>query len=425
MWTSFGSRHLGPLLAVVVAVDAACCGGAVGSVAPSSCSAKGTSRDHALLQLGQGRLSLCDQKHRKQGALAAPLQRRGAGAAAAPQHGPSKACAAFGRGIGKASDCSEVLKGPPRGLTASDPHEGMVTWACEVPGVGLALCDEERSMLRVWSDRNGAFADVSLAPLSGPVGAVHLDNRVYVACFGSGGVAGLAVVDPLAGVLEATYAYPDAAQFLHNVYAFNWGGRREIFVAALGNPWSSPPSVGDGLVRFDRNSKAFLTDTTSVSLHARSAVQQSDEVLYVLTQEPPGQPSQLVRLERQGDALAPRAVAALPARDGGHGGADVLLGRDRDTVFCTDRTGGAGKLYFYSYSAAGFQLEYERETGRHPRYTTILPNGDIVVCNKHDSTLTVFQGLAASPTSLSVSQTTIPTVPGVSFFIESHLVPSS
>merc|ERR1711908_142108 len=98
------------------------------------------------------------------------------------------------------------------------------------------------------------------------------------------------------------------------------------------------------------------------------------------------------------ESLRVAASVALPDRAGGDGGADVFLGKEKDAVFCTDRTNGAGKLYYYKYSDATFQLAQIRSTGSHPRYTTMLDNGDVVACNKLDSTLTIFKGLALAPT---------------------------
>merc|ERR1712187_1022887 len=223
--------------------------------------------------------------------------------------------------------------------------------------------------------------------------------------------------------IDATHAYKDGS-FVHNVYVFTWGGRQELFVAVLGNPWWSPPVAGDGLVRFDRNSSKFVP-TTAAPINARSAVQQSDDIFYVLTQEANMGSTKLVRLEKNTDneLLSVAASIALPARAGGDGGADVFLGREEDTVFCTDRTDGAGKLYYHTYANCSFHLAQTRVTGSHPRYTTMLDNGDIVACNKLDSTLTIFKGLAMAPTATDIKQTTISTVKDVSFFLKSNWVP--
>jgi len=302
---------------------------------------------------------------------------------------------------------------------------GMVTWAVEVPGLGLALLNELESVLSIYLPSTGQkFINVSLAPLSTPVGAIFMDGKVYVACFGAWdwAMSGVAVVDPFAGKLEAIYPFPlvDGKKlFVHNVYAFQWGGTREVFAAVLGNPWANPPVPGKGLVRFDRATGTFATETTRDALHARSVVQQSDDVFYALTQEPSGGPTQLVRLERKGEALAVVGSVFLPSRTGGDGGADVLLGHEPDTLFCTDRTAGPGKLYYYTFSAGVFQLVNSWETGRNPRYTTILhDSGDIVTCNRDDATLTTFSGLAKDPTAANVSENVQSTVPEVSFFME-------
>jgi len=258
------------------------------------------------------------------------------------------------------------------------------------------------------------------------VGAIYLEGKVYVACFGGGGLAGLAVVDPFTATLIATYEYSDPSKFVHNVYAFDWAGTdgseatKEIFVAVLGNPWNNPPIKGDGLVRFDRTDLRY--HQTGSQLNVRSAVQESKHVFYVLTQEPHGAPTRLARLERdEAGQLMSTGITKLPGRAGGDGGADVMLaGEDSGNVFCTDHTDGAGKLYYYSYRPGSFDLLHARDTGKHPRYTTVLENGDVVACNKQDATLTIFHGLAANPTSSSIEVTTVPTAKDVSFFMESQ-----
>jgi hypothetical protein len=339
----------------------------------------------------------------------------------------SVSCASFGRGIGKRCDCAPILSGVRNqrmavSMDVSIPQAGHVTWAVDVPEFGLALCDEERSMLTMWAN-NGTFVDVALAPLTGPVGAIFFDKKVYVACFGSWGVpgtAGLAVVDPFTGNVDATHAYKDGS-FVHNVYAFTWEERQEIFVTVLGNPWWPTPVAGDGLVRFDRKSSKFVP-TTLAPLNARSAVQQSSGIFYVLTQEANMGATRLVRLEKNTDSESLRVAAsiALPDRAGGDGGADVFLDKEKDGVFCTDRTNEAGKLYYYTYASGTFHLAQTRNTGSHPRYTAMLDNGDVVACNKHDSTLTIFKGLGLAPTSTDIKQMTISTVRDVSFFMTTN-----
>merc|ERR1712110_1303245 len=105
--------------------------------------------------------------------------------------------------------------------------------------------------------------------------------------------------------------------------------------------------------------------------------------------------------KKQGNALEVETSTNLPYRNGGDGGADVQLGKSKNTVWCTDRTSGNGKLYYYRYSTAQNKLELASsyETGRKPRYMTVLKNNDIVTCNKDDATFTVFKGLASNPTS--------------------------
>eukprot|EP00931_Biecheleriopsis_adriatica_P122000 TRINITY_DN97033_c0_g1_i1.p1 TRINITY_DN97033_c0_g1~~TRINITY_DN97033_c0_g1_i1.p1 ORF type:complete len:382 (-),score=74.73 TRINITY_DN97033_c0_g1_i1:33-1178(-) len=369
--------------------------------------------------------------------LARPLS----GAEAESSQLSGESCMVLGQGgLRHWQSCAGLEAGQHDTTSVHVPVEGKMTWACTIPEFGVALCDEEKSTLRLWRQNSSSFVDVTLGPLTAPVGAVHLAGKVYVACFGSWpapkGDSGLAVVDVSSGRLEAVYPYsgdPDA--HLHNVYAFDWQGKQEIFVAVLGNPWTEVPLPGDGLVRFDRDDGSFLKESTAAPLSARSAVQQSDGVIYVLTQEPSGKQTRLARLEAQGDVLVVTAETELPSRNGGDGGADVFLGRDLDSVFCTDRTSGGGKLYYYTYTAAmlrglskqaqlqsgSFELLATHNTGANPRHSVHLPSsGNVIVCNQDDATLTVFVGLAKEPTSSNSVQLTVPTHPVIqsSFFLK-------
>merc|ERR1712217_651003 len=153
-----------------------------------------------------------------------------------------------------------------------------------------------------------------------PVGAVYVDDKIYVACFGSWPTpnhdSGLAVVDVKTRRLEATFAYSNPQKHVHNVYAMEWNGRKEIFVAVLGNPWLKPALAGDGIVLFDQAAKKFLPPAPGLagSLSVRSAKQESATVFYVLTQEPSGAQSKLARLEKHGSDLAVvGSVALLPS----------------------------------------------------------------------------------------------------------------
>merc|ERR1712137_1156072 len=82
-------------------------------------------------------------------------------------------------------------------------------------------------------------------------------------------------------------------------------------------------------------------------------------------------------------------LVLLPSRTGGDGGADVILGREPDTVFATDRTAGGGKIYYYLWESGAFHQKAVHDTGSNPRYTVALPGGDIVSCNQDGGTLTV------------------------------------
>merc|ERR1712190_282130 len=175
---------------------------------------------------------------------------------------------------------------------------------------------------------------------------------------------------------------------VHNAYAMDWSGKTEIFVAVLGNPWARPPVTGRGLVRFDRDAGMFIEDTTAVAMNVRSAKQQADGTVYTLSQEPSNEPSVLSRLVKRDDHFVVDAKVTLPERaSGGAGGADVVLGQHLDTLFASDRTSSTGKLYYYKFENGAFQLKSSHDTGKIPRYTTALANGDVVVCNQGDSTL--------------------------------------
>merc|ERR1712224_47297 len=123
--------------------------------------------------------------------------------------------------------------------------------------------------------------------------------------------------------------------------------------------------------------------------NVRSAKQQAEGTVYTLSQEPNSEPSVLSRLVKQGDHFVIDAQVNLPERIGGGGGADVVLGQNLDTLFASDRTSGAGKLYYYVFVDGVFRLKNSRDTGKNPRYTTTLANGDVVVCNQDDATLSV------------------------------------
>jgi hypothetical protein len=126
-------------------------------------------------------------------------------------------------------------------------------------------------------------------------------------------------------------------------------------------------------------------------------------------------------LGRDGDGFTVAAQIELPSRNGGAGGADVFLGRESGTLFCTDRTEGGGKLYYYTYTEAeGFRQMNELDTGNNPRYTTRLTNGDVVACNQDGGSLTFFVGLAESPDAHCdvTTVTTAETVAQPMFFME-------
>jgi len=280
----------------------------------------------------------------------------------------------------------------------------------------------------LWYGGNN-FTVISLGQMNTPVGGVYLDGRLYVACFGSWpspkGDSGLAIVDVANKNLVSQHSFPIADFHVHNGFAFDFNGRKEIFVAVLGNPWKGP-HAGKGLARFDRTTNQFVVETTVGALSARSAKQQDDGSIFVLTQEPAGKETVLARLEEKNGKLVIVAQTTLPPRQGGDGGADVVLGLQRDTLWVTDREGSAGgKLYHYTYDGSNFIQHSVRNTGADPRYMVALSNGDIVACNQISNDLSVYPGLALSPHDDSIQEQRIPTVNQPMFFIQTTKITSS
>jgi len=353
--------------------------------------------------------------------------------------GESTTCASFG--------VNEIMQGPCddlRDKTKPWPvvarFQGKVSWAIELPvtsgGPSFALCDEADSLLRFWwptylspAVLNPMFLkEVSLAPFAAPVGAVLSGGKVYVACFGAGvephGTSGIVVVDLATMSVEAHHNFDNdgGVSHIHNVFAFQVDGKTEIFAATIGNPWTTPPVTGSGLMRLDTATGKFDDSYTTEKLSVRSAAQQSDGNVFVLTQEPAGKATMLARLEPKGGKFVVAARIMLPSRSAGDGGADVFVGHDLDTLFASDRGAGPGvkgMIYYYTYSNGKFTKLAGHETGTNPRYTTMLANGDIAACNQDDSTIQVFQGLANNPTATSVKETVVPSIKTVSFLIQS------
>jgi hypothetical protein len=334
------------------------------------------------------------------------------------------ACVVFGSD-GLAETHCNTLSGM-NNLPQTEGKRGAALWTVEIPD-GLALFNAPGEVT-LWHGGND-FTVINLGHMNTPVGGAYLDGKLYVACFGSwptpSGDSGLAVVDVAGKHLESTHSFPIADLHVHNGFAFDFNGRKEIFVAVLGNPWKGP-QAGKGLVRFDRATSQFDVETTMGALSARSAKQQADGSIYVLTQEPAGKETVLARLEEKNGKLVIVAQTTLPPRRGGDGGADVVLGVKRDTLWVTDREGSAGgKLYYYTYDGSKFVKEHVRETGADPRYTVALSNGDIVACNQISNDLSVYPGLALSPHDGSIQEQRIPTLKTPQFFIQTTKITSS
>ena len=89
----------------------------------------------------------------------------------------------------------------------------------------------------------------------------------------------------------------------------------------------------------------------------------------------------------------------------------MFVGHELNTLFASDRGAGPngnGMVYYYIYAAGAFTRHAGHETGKNPRYTTMLANGDIASCNQDENTIKVFHGLANNPTATSVQETTVP-----------------
>jgi len=299
---------------------------------------------------------------------------------------------------------------------------GGATWAVELDS-GIAILIDDT--VQLWTG-GSIFTEISLGGLTTPVGAVHLDGKLYVACFGSWpdplDDSGLAIIDVAGQSLETTHSFSDGAMHVHNVYAFEFGGKTEIFAAILGNPWTGP-LAGRGLSRFDRASGSFDLDTTDGRLNVRSAKQQSDGSIFVLTQEPDGEQTKFARLVEANGQLAIEAQTLLPPRQDGDGGADVVLGFEKNTIWVTDRGAWSGMLYHYIYSNGQFTMDTKRVTGANPRYTVALDNGDIVICNQNGNDLSVYKGLANSPKTY-ISEVRVPTVDTPMFFMKTSALDS-
>ena len=259
----------------------------------------------------------------------------------------------------------------------------------------------------------------------------------------------------------------------------------EITAAVIGNPWLVPALPGHGLVQLDRRTGKFQPlvvnekegDDTN-RLNVRSAKQAAPGIFYAVTQEPAKVATQVIRLEQTtpeantSHELKIVARSVLPTRNGGDGGADVVLGLQPNTVWVSDRWNQAGRLYYYKYHPPSTTVgdgTFDRVAthvatgGDGARYTMITHTGDIVVCNdsrtdpvlsganpvapplkatsglncfkqlqqthtaspgRDSGTLTVMKGLALNPQS-NPEVVTIDTVPTVQFFLESTLLPSS
>eukprot|EP00928_Gymnodinium_smaydae_P061770 TRINITY_DN45782_c0_g1_i1.p1 TRINITY_DN45782_c0_g1~~TRINITY_DN45782_c0_g1_i1.p1 ORF type:complete len:372 (+),score=45.10 TRINITY_DN45782_c0_g1_i1:128-1117(+) len=307
-------------------------------------------------------------------------------------------------------------------LPQTRSFSGQGAWVTDV-GSGLAILSGDGGRKVTFWNGGSDFKEVDLGNMVTPVGAAYLEGRLYVACFGSwpdpAKDSGLAVIDVASATLVSTHPFSDPRLHIHNAYAFDVNGRKDIFVAVLGNPWTGPVA-GKALARFDRATSTFDLETTDTDLNVRSAKQQRDGSIFVLTQEPSGQQTKLARLEPKNSKLVVVAQTSLPRLPAGAGGADVVLGREENTVWVTDRQNGApGKLYFYTYSSGEFTLVSSRNTGITPRYTVMLENGDMVTCNQDGADLSFYEGIGLHPNNSSAVEKRIKTLKGPMFFMES------
>lgn len=332
-------------------------------------------------------------------------------------------CITFGgNALAEVDGCESV--GDLSSMNKTLGLQGDATWAVELES-GLAILTGDK--VNLWSGGSD-LTEIGLGGFTSPVGAVQLEGKLYVACFGSWpdpkGDSGLAIIDLAQQALESTHSFPDSIMHVHNVYAFDFGGKKEIFAASIGNPWTGP-TAGPGLARFDRDTNVFDLDTTAGRLSVRSAKQQSDGAIFVVTQEPKGDQTKLARLVEAGGQLSIEAQTLLPPHKWGDGGADVVLGFEKDTIWVTDREDQGGQLYLYSYRNGQLTMENVRSTGANPRYAVALDNGDIVVCNQNGADLSVYKGLASSPMDEQIQEIRVPTLGNPMFFMKTSVLHSS
>eukprot|EP01050_Picozoa_sp_SAG11_P022471 SAG11_NODE_4259_length_1976_cov_1.444798_1_plen_427_part_10 len=226
-----------------------------------------------------------------------------------------------------------------------------------------------------------------------PIGVASAGEKIFVALFNPGGVC---------EVDTATFAVRTCpflhGHLVHNVHAFQIGGKTEIFISDLGNSLWRPYVSGNGLVHLDSSTCAFnlttVVDLPTGGMHVRAAAQDIDDsnTVYAVTQEPGGQPTRLfvlklVQVAPVGFSIAATIVLPKRGRNPGEGGADVIsLGAQR--VLVTDRFGapGPGMLYMYDVgslrnaSSSGSLVE-SWPLGANPRHTTVVGAGAIVSAN--------------------------------------------
>lgn len=270
---------------------------------------------------------------------------------------------------------------------------------------------------------------LSLGECTVPAGASYdaVENKLYVACFGDDQNNGLLVIE-LSEEEEGNYAvsemsfygYPDLDQgddvhHVHNAYVFD----DEVYVAILGDPWGTPTTSGQGLVRFDRSTKTF--DSSNMQIDARAATQSlmNESIFYVLTQYA-AEYSTLYRLAMQPDKTfvieASIDLTVGNFTNGVEGGADVFVNvyDGEEYIWATDRmNNNPGQLYNFLIDPATneFQNQTVRSTGTQPRYTTMFStkNGEssIITCNQAGTDLSYFAGLGNNPSDADGEASTI------------------
>ena len=317
--------------------------------------------------------------------------------------------------------------------TRAVESSGEFTWACELSSGGVALVEEDAAVLWDWNPRSTRppSRTIMLQRLRRPVQCVQHGAVLYVACFGveeERGHSGIALIDVDTWTIMRERVLLET-RHIHHVYVNARSSTGDddaspvLLFTDVGDPWVAPPVLG-GLFQVDaRLEPHMLPARIGPPMHARAAAlppalvpdaatskgewskQLLGSSIYVITQEPFGEPTQLVALDDTSGAdwadgmleasdvarvVLPRA--AIPS----DGGADVFVQRGR--LFATDRPGGNGSMYELSWSSGKLQVVDSTELGVHPRYTDPLGSRELIYSvSRDDGLLTIIDASSAHP----------------------------